>query len=292
MVVYSINDIEKLSGVKAHTLRMWEKRYNLLTPRRTETNIRYYLDSDLQFLLNVAFLNKRGIKISKIASMSPEDIKRKVAEFSDVDIKFESQLDSLTLAMFEFDEYNFNKILDHNIQQKGFKDTMLEIIYPLLDNISMMWIAGSVKKVHESFIVQLLRKKNTTEIEKFLKHRPSKDEKYLIYLPEGEDQELTLLFLEYLLKKEGYKVLNIGMNASFNDVCDAARTYQPDFIMSIFNESFSQKSLQEYIDLVLEKNPEQKFIASGFVPVQQRIVQSERCLVKNSLNEVIEHISG
>jgi len=292
MVVYSINDIENLSGVKAHTIRMWEKRYNLLKPRRTETNIRYYVDSDLQFLLNVAFLNKKGLKISKIASMPVEDIKRKVAEYSDVDVKFEEQLDALTLAMFQFDEYNFNKILDHNIEQKGFKRTMLEIIYPLLDKITMMWIAGSVKKVHESFIVQIIRKKNTTIIEQFLKKRPSKNIKYMIYLPEGEDQELTLLFLEYLLRKEGYHVLNLGMNISFTDVCNASSTYIPHYIMSIFNESFSKRSLQEYIDNLLIQNPEQIFIASGFVPVQQRIKEHKRCLIKNSLNEVFEHISG
>jgi len=292
VVVYSINDLENLSGVKAHTLRMWEKRYNLLSPKRTETNIRYYLDADLQLLLNVAFLNKKGIKISKIAEMPREEIKHKVAEYSDVDIQFEEQLDALTLAMFQFDEYNFNKILDRNIEQKGFKDTMLEVIYPLLDKITMMWIAGSVKKVHESFIVQIIRKKNTTVIEKLLHARPIKSNKYLIYLPEGENQELTLLFLEYLLRAEGYHVLNLGINISLQDVCDACEAYQPDYVMSIFNESFASGSLQDYIDEVLSRTKNQKFVASGFVPVQQRINETDRCLVKNSLNEVIDFISN
>ena len=291
MVVYSINDLENLSGVKAHTLRMWEKRYNLLSPKRTESNIRYYLDEDLQLLLNVAFLNKKGFKISKIAKMQPEDIKHRVAEFSDVDIKFEELLDALTLAMFEFDEYNFNKILNRNIEQNGFKYTMLEVIYPLLDKITMMWIAGSVKKVHESFIVQVIRKKNTTIIEKLLNERPTKPIKYLIYLPEGENQELTLLFLEYLLRAEGYHVLNLGMNISLDDVCDGCEAYEANFIMSVFNESFSNSSLQEYIDQILERNKTQTFIASGFVPVQQRLNENDRCQVKKSLNEVIEFIS-
>jgi len=156
----------------------------------------------------------------------------------------------------------------------------------------MMWIAGSVKKVHESFIVQIIRKKNTTVIEKLLHARPIKSNKYLIYLPEGENQELTLLFLEYLLRAEGYHVLNLGINISLQDVCDACEAYQPDYVMSIFNESFASGSLQDYIDEVLSRTKNQKFVASGFVPVQQRINETDRCLVKNSLNEVIDFISN
>lgn len=292
MIVYSINDLEKLSGIKAHTLRIWEKRYGLLDPKRTETNIRYYLDKDLQHLLNVAYLNKRGIKISKIANMTVDEIKRKVAEYSNVDVAFEEQLDALTLAMFDFDEYNFDKILTHNIEQVGLKETMLAVIYPLLDKITMMWISGSVKKVHESFIIEVIRKKTILAIDSIPKEKSALSKKYLIYLPKEENQELTLLFIEYLLKTAGYRVLNLGLNIDKNQVCDAIQEYKPDYIMSVFNESFMSSSLENYINELLSQNDSTKFIATGFVPIKQRLKSNSRCLIKNSLDEVMSYISN
>ena len=292
MIVYSINDLEKLSGIKAHTLRIWEKRYGLLNPKRTETNIRYYLDKDLQHLLNVAYLNKRGIKISKIAKMAVDEIKRKVAEYSNVDVAFEEQLDALTLAMFDFDEYNFDKILTHNIEQVGLKETMLTVIYPLLDKITMMWISGSVKKVHESFIIEIIRKKTILAIDAIPKDKSALSKKYLIYLPKEENQELTLLFIEYLLKTSGYRVLNLGLNIDKNQICDAIQEYKPDYIMSVFNESFMSSSLENYINELLSQDKSTKFIATGFVPIKQRLKPSSRCLIKNSLDEVMSFISA
>ena len=292
MIVYSINDLEKLSGIKAHTLRIWEKRYCILKPQRTPTNIRYYLDTDLQHLLNVAFLNKRGIKISKIADMPVDEIKRKVAEFSNVDVEFEEQLDSLTLAMFDFDEYNFDKILSHNIEQIGLKETMLTVIYPLLDKITMMWISGSVKKVHESFIIEIIRKKTLLAIDSIPKNKNRLAKKYLIYLPKDENQELTLLFIEFLLRTAGYRVLNLGLNVDKVQICDAIREYSPDYVMSVFNESFMEDSLEDYIGELLLQNDSTKFLATGFVPIKQRLKASPRCLIKNSLEDVMSFISN
>ena len=128
MVVYTIKDLEKLSGVKAHTLRIWEKRYNIITPKRTPTNIRYYLDEDLKSILNIALLNRNGIKISKIAQMDESAIQKKVAEITDVDESFESQLDSLTISLLELDEEKFVKLMNKNFEQRGCTETMLEVI--------------------------------------------------------------------------------------------------------------------------------------------------------------------
>ena len=134
MAVYSINDVEKLCGIKAHTLRIWEKRYAIIQPRRTDTNIRYYLDEDLQKILNISLLNRNGYKISKIAKMTEGEIKEIISELSDVTLESEDNLDALMHAMLELDEFKFNKILDHNIAQKGFEVTMDEIVYPMMEN--------------------------------------------------------------------------------------------------------------------------------------------------------------
>ena len=141
MVVYSISDLEKLSGVKAHTLRIWEKRYGILHPKRTETNIRYYLDEDLRLLLNISLLNKNGIKISKIAKMSPIELQEKVSEITEIDASFEGQIDALTISLIELNEENAVKIINKNIEQKGFRETMLQVIYPLLDKLVLMWLS-------------------------------------------------------------------------------------------------------------------------------------------------------
>ncbi len=290
MVIYSINDLEKLSGVKAHTIRIWEKRYGVITPKRTKTNIRFYQDSDLQLLLNVAFLNKKGLKISKIACLSESEIKARVAELTDVHEEFEDQLDALTLAMFEFDEYNFNKILNQNIQQKGFRTTMLEVIYPLLDKISVMWIAGSIKNVHESFITQIVKRKILLAIEKLNLEKNILKKKYLIYLPEGENHELSLLFLEFLLKEHGFKVLNIGLGIRHDDIVEASESFRPDYIFTIINESYTGQNLQNYIDKILSSNQETHLLVTGFQVSQQRNQNTFRCTYFDSLTEVMNFI--
>jgi len=167
MAVYSINDLEKLCGIKAHTLRIWEKRYGIINPKRTATNIRYYLDEDLQKVLNIALLNRNGIKISKIAKMTDEEIQASVSTYTEVDGTSDDKMDALIFAMLELNEYKFNKILDHNIAEKGYEATMNEIIYPFMDKLSMMWIAGNIKGVHENFVASVIRRKTIIAIDEF-----------------------------------------------------------------------------------------------------------------------------
>ena len=164
MVVYSIKDVEKVTGVKAHTIRIWEKRYNIIEPKRTESNIRYYLDDDLKHILNIALLNRNGIKISKISGMDTAEIQRRVAEIADIDESFEGQLDTLTISLIDLDEVKFLKIFEKNLQERGFVNTMLELIYPLLDKSAMMWITGSIKAIHEKFVSNLIKRKSIVYI--------------------------------------------------------------------------------------------------------------------------------
>ena len=152
MVVYSIKDLENLTGIKAHTIRIWEKRYGIIEPRRTNTNIRYYLEEDLKKIMNIALLNRNGYKISKIAKLQNNDIHSIAAKLTDVDKTFENQLDGLTLSVLELNEDNFLKIFNANISQNGFKQTMLDVIYPLLDKLGMMWMTGSIEPIHENFV--------------------------------------------------------------------------------------------------------------------------------------------
>lgn len=171
-----------------------------------------------------------------------------MAETIQVGSAFEDQLDSLMLAMFDLEESKFTLILDHQIESKGFEMTMQNVVYPLLDKLSMMWLAGSIKGVHENFVVNIIRKKTIVAIEN-LKCKECKPEmRYLIFLPENESHELSLLFLHYILASAGIKVLNLGINVSIYDVIDAYTIFRPKYIFSIFNDSFAETPLQPYID--------------------------------------------
>lgn len=245
MVVYSIKDLENLSGVKAHTLRIWEKRYGILTPKRTGTNVRYYLDEDLKMLLNISLLNKQGIKISKIACMTHHEIQKKVAEISEVDPSWEGQLDALTISLIELNEEKASRIIDKNIEQRGFRNTMLEVIYPLLDKLAMMWLSGSVTAVHEKFVTHLIKRKCCVEIDNLQVVHP---ELFLIYLPEGESNELSLLFLHGLIKSYGFRVIDAGVDVNIEDLKDAIGIRKPDHLFTIINDEIPRSSYIKYVN--------------------------------------------
>jgi DNA-binding transcriptional MerR regulator len=271
MVGYSIKDLENLSGLKAHTLRIWEKRYGIIKPQRTETNIRYYGDEDLQKILNISLLNRKGIKISKIAGMTNEELKQKVAEITEVGSEFQDQVDSMMMAIFELNESKFNIILDHHIQSEGFETTMHHIVYPLLDKLSTMWIAGSVKRVHETFVINIIKRKIIVAIDKIKKPDSHNVPRFLIYLPENESHELSLLFLHFILSKYGAEVLNMGSNVSLIDILEAKNIYHPDYIFTIFNDSFAESPLQPYIQQLAQNSTETRILISGFQTVNQNL---------------------
>lgn len=286
MIVYSIKDLEKLSGIKAHTLRIWEKRYGILMPKRTNTNIRYYEDGDLQKVLNIALLRKKGYKISKIAELTESDITRLTAELSQVDVAFEEHIDALSLAMFELNEYKFNKILDHYIGQNGFVHTMEQVIYPFLEKLSMMWMAGSIKSAHESFITYFIRRKCIAAIDNIKHSHYEKGPSFIIYLAEKETHELSLLYIHYLLKKQGVEVINLGLSVPLIDVIDTCNIKNPDYIFTLINDSYQHGTLQGYIDDILKYSNETKFVISGYQTVVNKLNSHERLLPLNSIDEI------
>lgn len=290
MAVYSIKDLEKLSGVKAHTLRIWEKRYGIINPKRTETNIRYYLDDDLKHILNITFLNRKGMKISKIASLKKEDIAHKVAEHTEVDVEFENQLDGLTLSLLELNEYQFDKIIETNIKQKGFKETMLEVIYPLLDKLSTMWMTGSINTSHERFVSNIIRRKTISAIDRLEITRDKSAKKFLIYLPEHENHELSLLFLHFLIKEKKFSVINLGLNIGLLELQDAYNISNPNYIFTIINDSFTEKPLQPYINSLEKEFNNSTILLTGIQLITQKIKTNKNGLILSSLSEVIQYL--
>ena len=294
MAIYSIKDLENLCGIKAHTIRIWETRYGIIKPQRTKTNIRYYQEEDLKHLLNIAFLNKNGTKISKIAKMSAEEIGRKVADMSSVNLGDDTQMDALTLSMIEMDEYKFDRIISTNIQQIGFERTMLEIIYPFLDKLSLLWLTGSIYPVQENFISCLIRQKIIAAIDNIppVSSKKISTKKFVVYLPEGENQELSLLLIHYLIKSRKNEVIYLGPKISIQDVKDACKVYQPDFIFTMITETFTKIPVQTYLKTLSETFPNSQILLSGYQVVVQQVKSSDNITVVSSINDMIYFLNA
>lgn len=288
VAVYSIKDLEKLTGIKAHTLRVWEQRYDLVQPQRTASNIRYYEDEDLKFLLNVALLNKHGYKISRIAKMSRQDVADQVASIADLNFEDGAQLDALTLSMIEMDELKFDRVVSANIRQIGFERTMLEVIYPFLEKLGLLWLTGSITPVQENFISYLIRQKLIRAIDGEPLTTNRRARKFIIYLPEGERQELTLLFMHYLLKSRQFYVIYLGQGVSITDLQDASHIHQPDFIFTMITESFAREPVSTYVDRLRETFPQTQLLLTGYQIVAQGVTSHDNVTTLNSLEETLQ----
>ncbi len=252
MSKYSIKDLENLSGIKAHTLRIWEQRYHFIEPKRTETNIRYYSNEDLKLVLNIATLKDNELKISKIAEMSFEEINAKVVQMAEKNLRFPDQINSLTLSTIDMDEDRFEKILNNNIVKYGFEQTMLKIIYPFLAKIGLLWQTGGIMPAQEHFISNLIRQKVLVAIDgNFVTEKESKG-KWLLYLPEGELHELSLMFASFILRSRKFKVIYLGQNLPFEDIAAVKKTHNPDFVLTISTSSPKRNEVQNYLDHVAD----------------------------------------
>ncbi|MGB5941323.1 MAG: MerR family transcriptional regulator [Leeuwenhoekiella sp.] len=218
---FSIKDLENLSGVKAHTIRIWEKRYSLFNPSRTPTNIRFYTLRDLQKILNVTYLLDRGFKISKIAGLSDAEIAQNVAERV---VQNESQkhyqlINSFKIAMMNFDQQLFAETYKQAMDHMEFDEVFYEVFIPLLEEIGLLWQAHTIDPSHEHFIANLITQKILLNIEIHQRQfRPSKKEKFVLFLPENEMHDLGLLFLNYVIVREGYAGIYLGQSIKLENL--------------------------------------------------------------------------
>lgn len=289
MSIYSIGDLEKLSGIKAHTIRIWEQRYNLLNPQRTATNIRYYLEDDLKLLLNVALLNRNGYKISKIAKLSPLEIKGKVEELSLQTSEHGSQVDALTMAMIEMDEYKFDRIITANIHQLGFEKAIIEIVYPFLEKLSVLWLTGSVNPSQENFITCLIRQKLIVAIDNEPITLGADVKKFVLFLPENVNQELSLLLMQYLIKARKHRVIYLGNNVDPDDIEKVAQVVHPDYFFTIISEFQSEREIANYLKRLIDKSGNAKIMVTG-IPSDDTSFDLPKVQLLGSLDETIQFL--
>ncbi|MBT8220837.1 MAG: MerR family transcriptional regulator [Bacteroidia bacterium] len=287
MSVYSIKDLEKLSGIKAHTIRIWEQRYSLLHPKRTDTNIRYYLEDDLKLLLNVALLNRNGYKISKIAKLTHEEIIRKVEEISSNTTEQLSQVDALTMAMIEMDEYKFDRIITANIHQIGFERTVIEVIQPFLEKLSVLWLTGSVNPCQENFITCLIRQKLLVAIDNEPVSLGSDVKKFVLFLPENVNQELSLLLLQYLIKARKHRVIYLGNGIHPDDLSQVAEIVKPDYFFTIISEFFNEEDILKYIKQITNRTGNIDILITGLSSYNNGLTDIPNIQLLKSLDETI-----
>ena len=215
---FSIRDLENISGIKAHTIRIWEKRYHLLVPERTETNIRYYSHKNLQKLLNIVLLKNNNFKISKIAKMTEEEIvlnSRKLALESAIN---DEAIASLKLSMFQFDRNLFNNTYNQLLHKKNFRAIFKEIFIPFLEHIGLLWQTETIIPAHEHFISNLIVQKIQINTEKLQTNSKPTGKVYVLFLPENEIHELGLLYLNYELVLRGHDTIYLGQNLPLNNL--------------------------------------------------------------------------
>ncbi|MDO6675355.1 MerR family transcriptional regulator [Tenacibaculum sp. 1_MG-2023] len=262
---FTIKDLENISGIKAHTIRIWEKRYNLLSPERTDTNIRYYSSENLQKLLNVVLLNKNNIKISKIAEMSDDTVVLKARELAFKMAVNDEAINSFKLAMFQFDKTLFNNAYNRLLKRKTFREIFKDVFVPFLNHIGLLWQTDTLLPAHEHFISNLIVQKIQINIEKLEYSNSNSEVSYVLFLPENEIHELGLMYLNYELILRGYNTIYLGQSLPLDNLdCFFKSKEKVCFITSMTVQPYDDK-VEEYfseIEEVLE-NTNHELIAIG-----------------------------
>lgn len=279
MDFFTIKDLENLSGIKAHTIRIWEQRYNLLCPRRTDTNIRYYDNDELKRLLNIALLNKYGFKISQINKLNAEQIREKILSLNHSSAQREWHTTQLIDAMVDVDMARFEGLIDNYIREKGVERAITNIIFPFLERIGLLWLTNHINPAQEHLVSNIIRHKLIMGIESVYAKK-SIDACVLLFLPENEFHELGLLFINYLLRSRGFDTLYLGASVPLKDAEYVYKKKNIDHIYIHLTAVCNNFNLQSYIRQLIATFGNASVIISG----------SPACQLKNDHKHIPENI--
>lgn len=250
---FTIKDLENLSGIKAHTIRIWEKRYGLLEPQRSAGNIRNYDTLNLQKLLNVSLLNKNGYKISKIAKFAPDEIVLIARELANKSALVDDAINSLKMSMFNFDQVLFNHTYNQLLINKTFRQVFKEVFIPFLNQIGLMWQTDTLTPAHEHFISNLISQKIQINIESIQQSSLLDDsEVYVLYLPENEIHELGLMYLNYELSLRSKKTIYLGQSIPLVNLQNLINKFNKIQFVSSFTVSPPNEKILTYLNNVDE----------------------------------------
>ncbi len=264
MNTFTIRDLANLSGIKAHTIRIWEQRYNLLTPNRTDTNIRYYSNEDLRTILNVALLKKYGFKISHINKMTSEDVSSRIEALHTEDALQEKVINVLLQLMIAVDNKEFEKEIDKQIARIGIEKTITQILFPFFTRIGILWQTSHINPAQEHLITNITRQKIIVGIDQ-TDVLATRNKTFLLFLPEREFHEIGLLFIYYLLKKHGIEVCYLGTNVPINDARFVADVKKSDYIYLHLTVAPQAFTTEKFFDMLSVNFSKRKIIISGYL---------------------------
>jgi DNA-binding transcriptional MerR regulator len=286
MSSYTIKDLEKISGIKAHTIRIWEQRYNFLQPQRTETNIRSYSADELKVILNVSLLNKYGFKISHIDKMSSEQMEEKIMSLSQLDAQKERVVNALIKEMVSLNMVAFERQLDLYIGQKGIEKTINEIIFPYLERVGILWVTNHINPAQEHLATNIVRQKIILGIER-LTPLLTYTKRIVLFLPEGEYHELGLLYVHFLLKQKGIYVDYLGTNVPMVDLKYLTENKKVDFLYCHITMPARNFKLDKFFTNLATINQQIPIILSGLMIQEYKGKISPNIHLKRSLSETI-----
>lgn len=262
MNTFTIKDIENFTGIKAHTIRIWEQRYNLLRPKRKDTNHRVYDNEDLKTLLKVSLLYHNGMKISHIAQLGENAFRQLPIPHLGKATIHSQYINEMIEATLDFDQVRFEKVFQYLWPHIGFEESMVQVIYPFLEKIGLLWLTSNVIPAQEHFSSNIIRKKMLVAIDTLALPEKS-DEHYLLFLPEGEFHEIPLLFAQYLLLKNGKMVTNFGANVPLEDAQHFVKAKGIPYVFTHLLTSNGKKETAALVTAMITAFPQSRIILSG-----------------------------
>ncbi len=288
---FTIKDLENLSGIKAHTIRIWEQRYSFLKPERTGTNIRYYSNTELKTVLNIALLNKYGYKISHIDKMTEAEIKEKLLSLNQLQAQQERIVNDLIQHMVDMDIDKFEAVLDNYIMARGIERSITQIIFPFLEKIGILWLTSHINPAQEHLVSNLIRQKLIVGIEG-VSTSLKVDKTVLLFLPEGEYHEMGLLYMNYILKSRGISTVYLGANIPLDDVEYVVRYKKPHYLYAHLTTVGHNFNFERFVGNITKKFTDIPIIISGQLTHTWEKKIPPSINFKKSLAEVMEFVAG
>ncbi len=289
-MLFTIKDVENLSGIKAHTIRIWEKRYSFLKPNRSDTNIRRYSNEELRIILNIALLNKYGYKISHINKMSEEVIFDSVLSIADPEARANITVNELIQSMIHFDGEKFESILNKSIEAKGVEETILKIIFTFLDKVGILWLTKHINPVHERLVSNIIRQKLIAGIDSLPLKKVSSTS-ICLFLPQGEFHEISLLFVAYLLKQKGITIIYLGANIPLEELKTVTSLKNPTYLYTHLTTAGQNFSFEKFLSILHKDFRNIPIIMSGRLTANYVKKIPPKIIFKKSLAEVFQFIS-
>ena len=289
---YQIAELEQLTGIKAHTIRIWEKRYRLITPDRTSTNYRRYNDEQLKKLLNVSTLLSLGHKISHIAELTEKEILKKVLEShagTEDNIICNTFINDLLAAMLKYDEPSFEKSYSASVTRFGLFEAMIHVFYPLLNKIGYMWATNEVNPAQEHFASCLIKRKLMAATDG-LPMTKKRNKRFLLSLLPMESHDISLMFANYIIKAKGYETIYLGQDVPYENIKSVIKETKPHFFLTFFTVSQNLKELYADIKKNLDLPSSTTFLISGNAAITAYLNTKLKLQVMSSPTDLVAHL--